>query len=426
MMRGLFSPVRTATSSGSVAAVHRSSEELMQLESKYNANNYKPVPVVISKGRGCYVWDVENNRYLDFLSAYSAVNQGHAHPRIISALVRQAQQLTLTSRAFYNDALGDFTKFITGYFGYERVLPMNTGVEAWETACKLARRWGYDVKGIPNNQARLVFAKNNFHGRSIAALSASSDPDCYGGFGPYVPGFDKIPFDDLAALEKAVSNPNVAAYIVEPIQGEAGAVVPSAGYIARAAEICRRHNVLFVADEVQTGLGRTGRLLACDYDGVKPDILILGKALSGGTIPVSCVLSSDEVMLTIKPGQHGSTFGGNPLAARVTTTALEVLRDEGMIENSFHMGHLFRTKLAEMNSPLVRTIRGRGLMNAIVLRPGSRGESAWEVCLRLKENGLLCKPTHGQTIRLSPPLIISEEQVLEGVDIIQRTLQSFE
>jgi ornithine--oxo-acid transaminase len=411
--------------STSAAPALSKTEQLIKLEHKYGAHNYEPIPVVLSKGKGVHVWDVEGNRYLDFLGAYAAVSQGHCHPKIIGALIRQCQQMTLTSRAFHNDALGEFDKFVTEYFGFERVLPMNTGVEAWETACKLARRWAYEVKGVPEHQARLVFADNNFHGRSIAACSASTDPDCYGNYGPLLPNFDKIPFNNLAALEKAVSNPNTAAFVCEPIQGEAGVIVPDAGYIAKATEICHKHNVLFVADEVQTGVGRTGKLIACDYDNVKPDILVLAKALSGGTIPVSCVLASDEIMLTIRPGQHGSTFGGSPLAARVAITALQVLRDEHMVENSFNMGEILRAKLKTIKSPLIKEVRGRGLMNAIVINPTPTGQTAWDVCMRLKDNGLLAKPSHGHIVRLSPPLVLTEDQVLESADIIERTITSF-
>ena len=399
----------------------------MDLEYKYGAHNYHPIPVVLAKGQGALVWDVEGKQYIDMLAAYAAVNQGHSHPRILAALVSQAQVMTLTSRAFYNDALGEYAKFLTEFFGYERMLPMNTGVEAWETACKLARRWAYDVKGVPANQARLVFANDNFHGRSIAACSASSDPDCYTGFGPFVPNFDKIPYNDLEALEKAVSHPNCAAYICEPIQGEAGVVVPDEGYIRKVAEICRKHNVLYVADEVQTGCGRTGKLIACGHDNIQPDILILGKALSGGTLPVSAVLARDEIMLTIRPGQHGSTFGGNPLGARVAMTALSVLRDERLVENSAKMGELFRSKLREIKSPFISQVRGRGLMNAIVVKPKPTGEAmATDICMRMIENGVLAKPTHGHIIRLSPPLVINEDQILECVDIIDRSFKSFE
>lgn len=402
------------------------SKEHIALEHKYSAHNCEPLPVVLSRGKGALVWDVEGKQYIDCLASYACVNQGHSHPKIIDALETQAQKMTLSSRAFYNDALGEYAKFLTEYFGYERMLPMNTGVEAWETACKLARRWAYDVKGVPQNKARLVFAAGCFHGRTIAAVSASSDPNSFGGFGPYVANFDKIPFNDLEAVEKAVSDPNVAAYVCEPIQGEGGVIVPTEGYIAKVAEICNKHNVLFVADEVQTGCGRTGKLLACDYDNVKPDILILAKAVSGGVLPVSAVLARDDIMLTIRPGQHGSTYGGNALAARVSMAALTVLREEGMIENSFAMGELFRTKLRALNSPLIKEVRGRGLMNAIVMKPTDAGETASDVVYRLKDNGLLSKSAHGVVIRLSPPLVINKAQVEQAVDIIGQTLKSFE
>jgi len=407
------------------SAPQTETQRLIEQDYKYGAHNYEPMPVVLKRGKGVFVWDVEGQQYYDFMGAYAAVNQGHCHPKIIATLVEQAQHITLTSRAFHNEALGEFVKFATSFFGYERVLPMNTGVEAWETACKLARRWAYEVKGVPENQARLIFAKDNFHGRSIAACSASTDPDCYTGFGPLVPLIDKIPFNNLEALEHAVSQPNVAAFICEPIQGEAGVVLPSENYIAQVAAICRKHNVLFVADEVQTGCGRTGKLLACDYDNIKPDILILGKALSGGAVPVSCVLSSDEIMLTIRPGQHGSTFGGNPLASRVAMTALSVLHEEGMIENSFKMGDVLRKRLQAIKSPLVKEVRGRGLMNAVVIKPTPSGQTAWDVCLALKENGILAKPSHGHIIRLNPPLVITEEQVQECGEIFEKTIQSF-
>lgn len=403
-----------------------SSEQHIALEQKYSAGNSVSLPVVIAKGQGVLVWDVEGRQYFDCLASYACVNQGHSHPKIIDALTQQAERMTLTSRAFYNDALGEYAKFLTEYFGYDRMLPMNTGVEAWETACKLARRWGYDVKGIPKQEARLVFANGCFHGRTIAAVSASSDPSSFGGFGPYVANFDKIPFNDLAALEKAVSNPNVAAYVCEPVQGEGGVIIPDPGYIAKAQAICHKHNVLFVADEVQTGCGRTGKLLACDHDNVKPDILIVAKALSGGVLPVSAVLARDDIMLTIRPGQHGSTFGGNPLAARVSMAALTALKEEGMVENSFKMGELLRSSLKALNSPMIKEIRGIGLMNAVVINPTPEGETAEDVCYRLRDNGLLAKSCHGVIVRLSPPLVINEEQVEECVDIIGKTLKSFE
>lgn len=424
--RSLAGSASSAVNPSSKTGVLTETERLIMQEYKYGAHNYMPIPVVLSKGKGVFVWDVEGNQYYDFMGAYAAVNQGHCHPKIIATLIQQAQVITLTSRAFHNDALGEFVKFATEFFGYDRMLPMNTGVEAWETACKLSRRWAYDVKGIPENQARLIFARDNFHGRSIAACSASIDPDCYTGYGPLVPQFDKIPFNDLVALEKAVSNPNTAAFIVEPIQGEAGVILPHKNYIRDAAAICKKHNVLFVADEVQTGCGRTGKMLAVDHDGVKPDILIMGKALSGGTLPVSCVLARDEIMLTIRPGQHGSTFGGNPLGARVAMTALNVLREEGMVENSEKMGFLLREKLKAINSPHIKEVRGRGLMNAVVIQPTPTGKTAYDVSLALKDNGLLCKPSHTHILRLNPPLVINEEQVEECVQIFEKTLEDFE
>lgn len=416
----------TAPEISSTVGAQTETERLIKQEYKYGAHNYMPVPVVLSKGRGVYVWDVEGQQYLDFMGAYAAVNQGHCHPKIVSTLLKQAQELALTSRAFHNDALGEFVKFASDYFGYDRMLPMNTGVEAWETACKLSRRWAYDVKGVPANEARLVFARNNFHGRSIAACSASSDPDCYTGFGPLTPNFDKVPFNDLAALEKAISHPCTAAFIVEPIQGEAGVVVPSPGYIKAVAQLCKKYNVLFVADEVQTGCGRTGKMLAVDHDGVKPDILILGKAIAGGMLPVSCVLSSDEIMLTIRPGQHGSTFGGNPLGSRVAMTALTVLREEKMIENAEAMGEILRTKLRNLNSPHVKEVRGLGLMNAVVIKPTPSGKTAYDVCLGLKEHGLLCKPSHTHILRLNPPLIITPKQVDDATQIFATVLEQLD
>jgi ornithine--oxo-acid transaminase len=396
----------------------------MELEEKYGAHNYHPLPVVLSRGEGVFLWDPEGKRYFDFLSAYSAVNQGHCHPKILQALSEQAKKLTLTSRAFYSDALGEYAKFVTAFFGYERVLPMNTGVEGGETAVKLARRWGYAKKGIPENQAKIIFVKGNFHGRTLAAISASSDPSSYEGFGPYVPGFEQIDYDDLEALEKACSDPNVAAFMLEPIQGEAGVVIPKEGYLKKAKAICEKHKVLFIADEVQTGLARTGKMLACDHEGVRPDILILGKALSGGVLPVSAVLADDEIMLNIKPGEHGSTYGGNPLACRVAIAALEVLKDEKLAENSARMGDLFREEMKRLKAPWVKGVRGRGLMNAIVIDPKGPVE-AWDICLKLKDNGLLAKPTHKNIIRLAPPLVINEAQMREACAILTRTFESF-
>lgn len=400
------------------------SRELMELEEKYGAHNYHPLPVVLSRGEGIFVWDPEGNRYFDFLSAYSAVNQGHCHPKILAALNEQAHKLTLTSRAFYNDSLGEYSKYITEFFGYQRVLPMNTGVEGGETAIKLARRWGYSNKGIPENQAKILFVKGNFWGRTLAAISSSSDPSSYKGFGPYMPGFEQISYNDLAALEKAVSDRNVAAFMLEPIQGEAGVVIPDAGYLKKAKAICEKHQVLLIADEVQTGLARTGKMLACDHEGVRPDILILGKALSGGVLPVSAVLCDDEIMLNIKPGEHGSTYGGNPLACRVAMAALQVLKDENLAENSARMGELFREEMKKLTMPWVKGVRGRGLMNAIVI-DGQGPVDAWDICLRLKDNGLLAKPTHKNIIRLAPPLVINESQMKEACGVLIRTFESF-
>jgi len=400
------------------------SAELIELEEKYGAHNYHPLPVVLSRGEGIFVWDPEGKRYFDFLAAYSAVNQGHCHPKILAALNEQAQKLTLTSRAFYNDSLGEFSKYITEYFGYQRVLPMNTGVEGGETAIKLARRWGYDKKKVPDGEARVIFARGNFWGRTMAAISSSTDPSSRRGFGPYMPGFDLVDYNNLEQLEKACQNPNVVAFMVEPIQGEAGVVIPEEGYLKRAKEICAANKVLFIADEVQTGLGRTGKLLACDHEGVRPDILVLGKALSGGVLPVSAVLCDDEIMLNIKPGEHGSTYGGNPLACRVAMAALRVLKDEKLAENSARMGEIFRAELRKINKPWVQKIRGKGLMNAIVVDPKGPVK-AWDICLALKENGLLAKPTHDHIIRLAPPLVINEAQVRECCAIIERTLESF-
>lgn len=397
----------------------------MELENRYGATNYHPLPVVISRARGVEMWDCEGNRYLDFLSAYSAVNQGHSHPKIIEALTEQAGRLTLTSRAFHNDLLGPYAKFICEYFGYERMLPMNSGVEACESAVKLARRWGYDIKGIEKNKAKIVFAEGNFWGRSIAAVSASTDPSSYEGFGPFVPGFEIIPYNDIPALEKALEDPNVAAFMCEPIQGEAGVIIPDDGYLAAVSSLCRSKNVLFIADEVQTGIARSGKLLACDHENVKPDLLVLGKALSGGVYPVSCVLSSNEVILTIKPGEHGSTFGGNPLACAVAMAALTVVKDENLAENADRMGRLLRKKLVEIDSSRINAIRGRGLLNAIDIRT-KNGVTAWDVCMKMKENGLLAKPTHDTIIRLAPPLVITEAQITEAVDIIRESILFFD
>lgn len=394
----------------------------MALENRYGAHNYHPIPVVLSKGKGTLVWDVDGKEYLDFLSAYSAVNQGHCHPHIIHALKEQAEQLTLTSRAFYNDQLGPYEEFITKLLGYDKVLPMNTGVEGGETAIKLAKKWGYEVKGIPENKAKIIFAENNFWGRTQAAISSSTDPSSYAGFGPFMPGYGIIPYNDLTALETAASDPEVAAFMVEPIQGEAGVVIPDDGYLKGVREICNRYNVLFIADEVQTGLCRTGKMLCVEHEQVKPDILILGKALSGGVMPISAVLADDEVMLCIKPGQHGSTFGGNPLAAVVAKASLEVLVNERLYENAEKMGTLFRQSLTSVNHPLIKEVRGRGLMNAMVIIDSPESETAWKLCLLMAENGLLAKPTHGNIIRLAPPLVITEEEVLKSVEIISKSL----
>ncbi|MDE3145671.1 MAG: ornithine--oxo-acid transaminase, partial [Bacteroidota bacterium] len=379
-------------------------------------------PVVLEKGEGVFVYDVEGKRYYDFLSGYSAVNQGHCHPKIIQTLIQQAQKLTLTSRAFHNNLLGEYDRYITSMFGYDKVLPMNTGVEAVETALKLARKWAYNVKGIADNQAKIIVCADNFHGRTSTVISFSSDPSSFKGFGPYMPGFEIVAYNNLAAIEKSFQDKNVAAILVEPIQGEAGVVVPDDGYLKGIRTLCDEYNVLFIADEIQTGLARTGKMLACDHENVRPDILILGKALSGGTLPVSAVLCDDEIMLTIKPGEHGSTYGGNPLACAVAITSLQVLQDEKMAENAEAMGIVLRNELAKLNSPFITTIRGKGLLNAIVINH-SNLEAAWDLCLELKENGLLAKPTHGDKIRFAPPLIINKEQILESVDIIHRSLK---
>jgi ornithine--oxo-acid transaminase len=404
------------------------SEELMQLEDLYGAHNYHPLPVVLDRGQGVHVWDVEGKQYYDFLSAYSAVNQGHCHPHIINALISQSQRLTLTSRAFYNSQLGEYEKFITEFFGFERVLPMNTGVEGGETAIKLCRKWAYTKKGIEANKAKIIFANGNFWGRTLAAISSSTDPSSYKDFGPYMPGFELIPYNDLDALAKALEDPNVAGFMVEPIQGEAGVVVPAEGYLRQAYEMCQAKNVLFIADEVQTGIARTGKLTACEHEGFRPNILILGKALSGGVLPVSAVLASHEVMLCIKPGEHGSTFGGNPLACAVAKAALEVVRDEKLSENAEHLGQVFRnymqTELVD-KTDLVTLVRGKGLLNAIVINDSEDSHTAWDICVKLAENGLLAKPTHGNIIRFAPPLVITEAQLLDCCKIIRDVVLSF-
>lgn len=402
-----------------------SSREAMELEEKYGAHNYHPLPVVLAKGDGVFVWDPEGNRYYDMLSAYSAVNQGHCHPKIIDALIEQAKTLTLTSRAFYNNTLGDYEKYITEYFGYDMILPMNTGAEGVETAIKLARKWAYTVKGVPKDAAIVIFAENNFHGRTLAIVSASTDPDSYDGYGPFLPGIVKIPYNDARALKDylAKHGKNVAAFIVEPIQGEAGVVVPDDGYLKACFDHCKEHKVLFIADEIQTGLARTGKLLACEYDNVRPDVLILGKALAAGVIPVSAVLADREVMLTIKPGQHGSTYGGYPLACVVAKAALEVIKEEKLAERAYELGAYFRALLSGINHPMIKLVRGRGLLNAIVVEP-KNGIEAWDVCLMLKDKGVICKPTHRHIIRLAPPLVITKEQLSEVVDIIAGVFNS--
>jgi ornithine--oxo-acid transaminase len=396
-------------------------QEYISLEEKFGAHNYHPLPVVLKKGSGAFLWDVEGKRYFDFLSAYSAVNQGHCHPKIIDAICTQAGTLTLTSRAFYNDCLGEFEKYITDFFHYDKVLPMNSGAEADETAIKLCRRWAYDKKGIPENEAKIIVCEGNFHGRTVTVISMSTDPDSYKGFGPYTPGFIKIPYNNLSALERVLQEPNVAGFLVEPIQGEAGVVVPDEYYLTKAYNLCKSNNVLFIADEIQTGLARTGRMLACDHENVKPDILILGKALSGGTMPISAVLADDEIMLVIKPGEHGSTFGGNPLAAKVAVAALKVLKDENLAENAERLGKIFRNEISKIKSGIIELVRGKGLLNAMIIKP-SNGIGAWDVCLKMKDNGLLAKPTHEHIIRLAPPLVITEEQIYEAVKIIDKSL----
>ncbi len=404
-----------------------SSQQAIEQEEQYGAHNYHPLPVVLNRGEGVHLWDVEGRRYYDFLSAYSAVNQGHCHPKIIQALTEQAQVLTLTSRAFYNDVLGAYERYITQLFGYDRVLPMNTGVEGGETAVKLCRKWAYTVKGVPDNQAKIIFAEGNFWGRTLGAISSSTDPSSRKGFGPYMPGYEIIPYNDLSALEKALEDPNVAGFMVEPIQGEAGVVVPNEGYIRTAYELCQQRNVLFMADEVQTGIARTGKLYACQHEGVRPNVLILGKALSGGVLPVSAVLADDEVMLSIKPGEHGSTFGGNPLACRVAMAALEVVREEQLSERAQTLGERFRQRMQQLadQHELVTLVRGKGLLNAIVVNDTEESDTAWNICLALKENGLLAKPTHGNIIRFAPPLVITEAQIDECCDIIENTIQKF-
>ena len=394
----------------------KNSKDAINLEDKYGAHNYHPLPVVLSRGEGIYVWDVEGKKYFDFLSAYSAVNQGHCHPKIIKALEDQGKKLTLTSRAFYNDILGEYEKYITDYFGYDKVLPMNTGVEGGETANKLARKWGYEKKGIEENKAKIIFANGNFWGRTLAAISTSDDPLSYKGFGPYMPGYELIPYNDLDALEEKFQDKNVCAFMVEPIQGEAGVVVPDEGYLSGIRTLCDKYNVLFIADEVQTGIARTGKMLATDFEEARPDILILGKALSGGVLPVSAVLADDEIMMCIKPGEHGSTYGGNPLACAVAKAALEVIKDENLEDNAMKMGNLFRNNLEKLKekSKLINLIRGKGLLNALVINDTQTSSTAWNICLKMKDNGLIAKPTHGNIIRFAPPLVINKNQVEES------------
>lgn len=409
----------------STIALSNNTQQYIDLEEKYGAHNYHPLPVVLNKGEGVFVWDVDGKRYYDFLSGYSAVNQGHCHPTIINTLIEQAQQLTLTSRAFHSNKLGEYEKFITEYFGYDKVLPMNTGVEAVETALKLSRKWAYEVKGVKEGEAIIVTCESNFHGRTTGVIAFSTDPSSTNNFGPFTPGYISIPYNDVAALEKAFQNKNVAAFLFEPIQGEAGVMVPDDGYLTAVRNLCSEYNVLMVADEIQTGLARTGKMLACDHENVRPDILILGKALSGGTLPVSAVLADNEIMLTIKPGEHGSTYGGNPLACAVAIASLQVLKEEKMMENAEAMGELLRNELRKLNSPFISIVRGKGLLNAIVIKH-SNPEAAWGLCLELKENGLLAKPTHGDKIRFAPPLLITKEQIAECVEIIKNSLKILE
>ena len=400
-------------------------QEYIERESRYGAHNYHPLPVVLQRGKGIFVWDTDGKKYFDFLSAYSAVNQGHCHHKIVGAVCEQAGKLALTSRAFHNDVLGQWEEYVTRFFGYDKVLPMNTGAEADETALKLCRKWAYLKKGIKDGMAKIIVCDGNFHGRTITIVSMSADPEAYRDYGPYTPGFVKIPYNDIPALERALEDPDVAGFLVEPIQGEAGVYVPDEGYLRRACDLCHAHNVLFMADEEQTGIGRTGRMLACDHEGVRPDILILGKALGGGVVPISAVLADDEIMLTIKPGEHGSTFGGNPVACRASMAALEVVREERLTENAEAMGRIFRDRMRSIGSDMIAEVRGKGLLNAVVIRP-KNGREAWDVCLRMRDNGLLAKPTHDHIIRFAPPLIISEEELLDACGIIERSIRSFD
>ena len=402
-----------------------SSKQAMEMEARYGAHNYHPLGVVISRAKGPFMWDVEGKRYFDFLSAYSAVNQGHCHPKIVEAMIDQCQKVTLTSRAFYNDCLGPYEKYVTETFGYDKVLPMNSGAEADETALKLCRKWAYMKKGLPENQAKIIVCDGNFHGRTISIVSMSTDPEAYGGYGPFTPGFIKIPYNDIPALEKALEDPNVAGFILEPIQGEAGVYVPDDGYLKKSYDLCKAKNVLFIADEVQTGIARTGRMLACDHEGVRPDILVLGKALSGGTMPVSAVLADDDIMLNIKPGEHGSTFGGNPIACRVAIAALEVVKEEKLAERAEYLGKIFRDEMNSVKSDMIQQVRGKGLLNAIIIRP-KNGKEAWDVCEKMKELGVLAKPTHQHIIRFAPPLVISEEELREAIELIKKAILSFE
>lgn len=400
-------------------------QEFIDREARYGAHNYHPLPVVLERGEGIYVWDTDGKKYFDFLSAYSAVNQGHCHPKIVKAMTDQAQKLALTSRAFYNDVLGEWEEFVTRFFGYDKVLPMNTGAEADETALKLCRKWAYMKKGVPDGKAKIIVCDGNFHGRTITIVSLSNDPESYAGYGPFTPGFIKIPYNDIPALEKALQDPDVAGFLLEPIQGEAGVFVPDEGYLKKAYELCKSKNVLFIADEVQTGIARTGRLLACDHEGVHPDILVLGKAMSGGMMPVSCVLANDDIMLCIKPGEHGSTYGGNPIAARVSIAALEVVRDEKLAENAEKLGQVFRDRISKIHSDMIELVRGKGLLNAVVIKP-KNGKTAWDVCLKLRDKGLLAKPTHQHIIRFAPPLVINKMKLMEAIGIIENTIAEFE
>lgn len=408
-----------------VTSISEKTQSYIQKEETYGAHNYHPIPVVIERAEGVYMWDVDGKQYFDFLSAYSAVNQGHCHPKIVNALIEQSRKLTLTSRAFHNDLLGEYERFMTELFGYDKLLPINSGAEAVETALKLCRRWAYDVKGIPTNKAKILVCEGNFHGRTTGIISFSNDPDSTTGFGPYMPGYEMVAYNDIQALGKALEDKNVAGFLIEPIQGEAGVYVPSDGYLAAAYDMCKAANVLFIGDEIQTGLARTGKMLACDHENVRPDILILGKALSGGTLPVSAVLADDEIMLTIHPGEHGSTFGGNPLACAVAMASMQVLLEEKLAENAEKMGKLLRDALKTMNPDYIKIVRGKGLLNAIVVNNDYHGKNAWDFCLALKENGLLAKPTHGDKIRFAPPLVINETQMLQCIDIIRKTIDNF-